>query len=397
MTTPEIRSLASGANQHELRNHNERLILSLIQRHGSLPGSEIARRSLLSPQTVSVILRRLQDDGLLLRGKPQRGKVGKPSVPIGINPQGALSIGLKIGRRDAELLLMNFSGGVLKTLSTTYSYPLPGDIFEFLESGLSELTAELSEDEIARIAGLGIAIPFEIWNWSDTLGARKEELSAWKNVDFKAVIATFSDLTVFIENDATAACRAEQVFGRGKEFKDYAYFYVGSFVGGGIVLNHTVFEGNQGNAGAFGSLPVFKGHGPEQLIDAASLYLLENDLSQAGLDPSQLWKLPLDWQGFSAQLDAWIISASQYLAQASLTVCGVVDFEAILIDGGFPTGVRRKLVEHTQKAIIELDTRGLILPRIEEAAVGAGAMATGAAVSPIAQKYLVDSHVGLFA
>lgn len=397
MTTPEIRSLASGANQHELRNHNERLILSLIQRHGSLPGSEIARRSMLSPQTVSVILRRLQDDGLLLRGKPKRGKVGKPSVPIGINPQGALSIGLMVGRRGAEMLLMDFCGGVLKSLSTTYAYPLPENVFGFLESGLKDITEGLSDDAVSRIAGLGIATPFELWSWHETVGASEEEMSAWKDLDFKAVIAGFSDLTVFVENDATAACRAEQIFGRGKKFKDYAYFFVGSFVGGGIVLNHTVFEGNQGNAGAFGSLPVFKGQGPEQLIDAASLYLLENQLGKAGLDPARLWKLPLDWQGFAEELDAWIESAAQYLAQASLTVCGVVDFEAVLIDGGFPEGVRRKLVEATQKALADLDSRGLILPRLEEAAVGAGAMAIGAAVSPIAHKYLVDSHVGLFA
>ena len=57
MPEREIRRLSAGASQHQLRNYNERLILTLIQRHRALPGSEIARSAGLSPQTVSVILR----------------------------------------------------------------------------------------------------------------------------------------------------------------------------------------------------------------------------------------------------------------------------------------------------------------------------------------------------
>ena len=60
-------------------------------------------------------------------------------------------------------------------------------------------------------------------------------------------------LPVSLLNDA-AACQAEHSFGRGKEFRDYAYFFIGAYIGGGIVLDHTVYEGRQGNAGALGSL-----------------------------------------------------------------------------------------------------------------------------------------------
>ena len=41
----EIRKLSDGANQIGVRAHNERLILSMIQRHGALPGSDIAKHS----------------------------------------------------------------------------------------------------------------------------------------------------------------------------------------------------------------------------------------------------------------------------------------------------------------------------------------------------------------
>ena len=65
-----------GTNQSGMRDYNERLVLSLVRRHGALAKSEIARMTGLSAQTVSVIMRALEQDGLLLRGEPVRGRIG---------------------------------------------------------------------------------------------------------------------------------------------------------------------------------------------------------------------------------------------------------------------------------------------------------------------------------
>ena len=75
-----------GTNQSGMRDHNERLVLSLVRRHGSLAKSDIARMTRLSAQTVSVIMRELEDDGLLLREEPVRGKIGQPSIPMSPTP-----------------------------------------------------------------------------------------------------------------------------------------------------------------------------------------------------------------------------------------------------------------------------------------------------------------------
>ena len=60
-----------------MRLYNERLVLSLIRRYGSLPKAEIARVTGLSAQTASVIVKQLEADGLLLRQRPQRGRIGR--------------------------------------------------------------------------------------------------------------------------------------------------------------------------------------------------------------------------------------------------------------------------------------------------------------------------------
>lgn len=370
----------------------------MLQRRGGMAGIDLARLTGLSPQTVSVIFRKLEQDGFLRRGDPVRGKVGKPSIPMELSPEGVLSLGLKIGRRSADLLLLDFTGNVRAQVSTAFTYPLPDEVFAFLESGMATLLADLDTEELERVCGIGIAAPFELWKWNDLIGAPSQRFKSWKDLDFAGQVAQFSDLPVFVVNDATAACRAEHLYGRTHDFRDYAYFFIGSFVGGGVVVNDTVFEGNQGNAGALGSL---RSTGPlgesQQLIDVASIHLLEERLIQAGIDPRILWHQPQDWSDLSRYVDPWIGETAQELAKASLSVCAVIDFEAVLIDGAFPAAVRTELVERVRRYLVNQDTRGLIAPQIEPGSVGGNARAIGAASSPIFTQFLLNTNAGLAA
>src|SRR5690242_14677753 len=92
---PPSAKLGRGTRQTGVRLYNERLVLSLVRRHHALPKADIARLTGLSPPTVSAIVGELEADGLLIRKAPQRGRVGQPSVPVSLNPDGAFSIGVK--------------------------------------------------------------------------------------------------------------------------------------------------------------------------------------------------------------------------------------------------------------------------------------------------------------
>lgn len=385
-----IRDPAPGANQLGVRDHNERLVLSMIQRHGSLASADIARRARLSPQTVSVIIRELEKDGLLVRGEPQRGKVGKPLTPMALRAEGGLSIGCKIGRRSFDMVLMDMHGKLRRHVTRTYAYPTPEKVLGFLREVLHEFESGLGRDERRRIAGIGVASPFELWNWLETVNATEAEMEAWRHIDLATEIARFSDLRVHVSNDATAACSAEHLFGRGREFADYAYFFVGYFVGGGVVLNDAVYPGRSGNAGAFGTLPVRDTSQPgHQLIHNASLYLLERALAEAGRDPMGIWQQPDDWSGFEPELSGWIARASRHLAVAAVAASSVIDFEAILIDGGFPPQVRARLVQAVDRAIDRIDCQGIARPRVQEALAGSHARVIGAASLPLTAEFLL--------
>jgi predicted NBD/HSP70 family sugar kinase len=383
-----------GTNQSGMRDHNERIVLSLVRQHGSLAKSDIARTTGLSAQTVSVIMRELEVEGLLLRQAPMRGKVGQPSIPMALNPDGAFFIGLKIGRRSAELVLIDFLGKVRSMKQHSYRYPAPRETVAFVASGIADMRKTLTAAQDQRIAGLGIAVPFELWSWADAAGAPREIMEEWRHLDIKAEIQGLCDFPVYLQNDATSACGAELVFGKTGGLRDFVYFYIGAFAGGGIVLNGRLYGGPTGNAAALGSMPVpGPDNRPTQLIDIASIAMLEKALIARGVDASHLWSSPEDWGEIGPDLDDWIAKASRALAYAIVSATSVIDFEAAVIDGWMPLAVRRRLVEAVAGAIPKIDAEGLKLPAIREGTVGIHARALGAASLPLSERFLVGPSV----
>lgn len=383
-----------GSNQTGVRAYNERLVLSLVRRHDALSRADIARLTGLSAQTVSVIMRGLENDGLLVRGERTRGRVGQPSTPMRLAADGAFSAGLKIGRRSADLVLMDFRGEVRAQLHQTYAWPAPQGILAFAVSGAETLAGKLRGKERERITGLGLAMPFQLWNWTEEVGAPKGAMDEWRHFDLARELARSVPYPVLMENDATAACGAELMFGRGPEFADFIYFFIGSFIGGGVVLHNALYSGRTGNAGALGSMPVFSPDGnPMQLIDAASVFVLERRLKAAGIDPSPLWLSPDDWSDFGAPLEEWIATTAHYLGHAIVAACSVIDFAAAVIDGGFPVSIRKRIVEATRQEVEKLDLQGIDAPAVVEGSIGSGARAIGGASLPIFNRYLVDPNV----
>jgi Winged helix-turn-helix DNA-binding/ROK family len=208
-THPLTVDTSRGTDQSGVKLYNQRLVLSLIRRHGSLSKTEIARRTGLSTQTSSVIMKHLERDGLLLREKPIRGKVGQPSIPMSLNPEGAFSIGIKFGRRSATCVLIDLIGNVRRLRRTTYAYPVPDELERFVRSGVAEAKEHLDEAQATRISGLGIAVPFQMWSWETEVGTPHEVVDTWRSYDIKSEVEKLVPWPVHLCNDATAACAAE--------------------------------------------------------------------------------------------------------------------------------------------------------------------------------------------
>ena len=394
MSRTSLDDLSRGTNQTGVRLYNERLVLSLIRRHGSVPKADIARRTGLSPQTISTIANSLEADGILLRQNPLRGKVGQPLVPYALNPRGAFFLGLKIGRRSSDIVLMDFVGTVLGRIHQPHPYPTPDIIRTLAQRGIDELTTKLDDADRRRIAGFGIASPFELWNWESQLGAPPDILAAWREADIRRDIATISPWPVYFHNDGTAACAAELVLGHGQHGEDFLYIFLGSFIGGGVVLNGHLFPGRTGYGGAIGPLPVPAGGGNfQQIIRSASIYVLAERLEAAGTDPQVLWREPGVWGDLGQPLTDWIEQSAKSLAVAAVSAVSIIDFRTVVLDGAFPPQVRAALVEATRKALGAFDLQGLAPFDIAEGTIGFGAREIGGACLPLLANFTQDREV----
>jgi predicted NBD/HSP70 family sugar kinase len=399
LTSPKFAVAATsvgGANQAGVRLYNERLLLSLVRRFGPLSKIEVARLTGLSVQSTSAIMNRLQADGLLKREAPLRGRVGQPTIPMSLDPEGAYSFGLKIGRRSCDLVLIDFRGATRQRAHRVYAFPTPTMILDFVQGSLPSLSNSLSAPQKARIAGLGVAVPFQLWNWEAEIGAPPGAMNVWRHFDPESEIAALCPYPATLCNDATAACAAEFFFGRCWRYRDFLYFFIGEFLGGGLVLDGVLRPGRTGNAAALGSMPIMAkstGAAAPQLIACASIYQLERRLEAAGIDGSSIWARSDSWAEFGSQLDDWIEEAASALAYASVAAIAVIDFEAIVIDGEMPATVRERLVTRTAEIFARLDRRGLSEAAIVSGGIGADARAIGGAALPLIKNFARDREV----
>ncbi len=386
-------SVQRGSNQSGMRAYNERLVLSLIRQAGAMAKAEIARRTRLSAQTVSVIMRALEADGLLVRGEPVRGKIGQPSVPMSLAKDGAFFFGLKVGRRSLDLVLTDFLGEVQHRVRVSHAYPTPDATVKFATDAIGQIIEKLAPEHRSRIAGLGIALPFQLWDWAEMLGDGASEMRGWKDRDIGAEIGTEWEFPVFVCNDASTACGAELVFGDQRKPSDFLYFFVGYFVGGGLVLDNSLYTGRTGNAGALGSLLVPTADGTlRQLVDVASLVVLENTLALSGEQSTMTWDAPDSWHVPERPLDAWLTDAARGIAGAIVSSVCLVDVGHVLIDGWMPESMRAELVRRIQLHIADIPVAGVEKPQVTEGSIGPDARALGAASLPLSKRFLVESN-----
>ena len=378
-----------------LRAYNERLMITVIRQAGALSKADIARTTGLSGQAATVIVNSLLDEGLLVKREKVRGRVGKPFTPIALNPEGAFSLGVKIGRRSLEVLLVDFGGAVVASRSTAYRAPLPAQTMALATDTALELIGSLKRKLRPRIVGLGVAMPWVLHEWSDVLGLEREAIAAWREIDVAGELETATGLSVSLYNDAAAACAAEMIAGDRIARSSALYIYLGTFVGGGVVINGRLHRGEQLNAGALGSMPMDGTGGdgrPYQLIHQASVIDLERALTAAGFDLSEMLS-PHGTPDADDIFAAWLRRAVEALSRAVVSAMSVVDFEEVVIDGLLRPDWRRRVVDGVTSAYGRFNCTGLSPIEIATGSIGPKARVLGAALFPLIGRFSPDTDL----
>lgn len=389
-----------GSNQIGMSQFNERVVLQAIRFHGSMPKADIARLTNLSTQTISLIINRLLEEGLVLKLASLRGKVGQPSVPIALNPDGAFSIGIKIGRRSMDVLLVDFVGQVRERSSLSYAFPDPELLFAEIALQLDNMRAFLGPKRELRLSGIGIAAPLALGGWQHLLSIEPDQADKWHRIDIRERVQAMTDLPVEFSKDTAAACVAELVAGRGRSIKSFLYMFVGTFIGGGLVIDSHLRSGRHGNAGAVGSIPLGlarsdKGTPPEQLLSDASLFNLEQLFDAAGLDQTaavDARALQAPWLTHTA---AWLDDAACAIALAINSATCLLDLDGVIIDGSIDRRLLDRLMTEVETALDYYSWEGIVRPVVLAGTIGSDARAIGGALLPLYANFAPDRDLFL--
>jgi predicted NBD/HSP70 family sugar kinase len=387
-----------GSSQGGLRQYNERVVLQALRLHGPLSGAEIARLTHLTAQTISMITKRLQGEGLLVKGELLRGRVGQPSVPLALNPDGAYAIGIKIGRRSLDTLLVDFCGQSRQRLTQDYPYPDPDTLFETIDAHLKSLFRGLGRGAAQRLQGIGIAAPLSLGGWQTLLGMDPALAARWQHIDIRERVAARSRLPVQLVKDTAAACVAELVAGRGRDMRSFLYIFVDTFIGGGLVIDSHLHAGHHGNAGAVGSMStVMPGHRgpPTQLLGVASLITLEALYRQQQLDGGAIADARALQPPWRAATLGWLAQAAPAIALAVHDAACLLDLEGVIVDGSFGRGLLAELLQALELAMNRHDWEGVTRPQLLAGTIGSDARAIGGALLPLYAAYAPDSDLFL--
>ena len=148
-----MRNVASGqgSNSVNVRQFNERIILSLLRRLGTASKADLARHANLTANTAGQIVHELEAAGLIRSDGKRQGERGQPATLLRLDPQGAYSIGVKIGRRSVDTILVDFSGQVIEQRRRERPFPLPEQAVAMVRRGRRGRAGAIAAEHARRV------------------------------------------------------------------------------------------------------------------------------------------------------------------------------------------------------------------------------------------------------
>ena len=393
--------------------HNRLLILNQIRLEPGTTRAELAKSSGLIAATVSKVVEKLLQMGYVqpmakqaeqTDEEPDKEKIrrlGRPSMPLQINPDRLYTVGLSCDLSGLQACLVNLEGEVVafqhRELSSTET-----ENPQAYTAALGQLYhALVSEADLIPLAvGLATMGPLDIATGRIYQHSKSE---AWQNFDFIAALQDEIGLPVLLEKNSTAAALYEIWNGRARKLDSILYIYLGHGVGGALILHNEIFLGAFANAGEIGHVNVVPGGKPCLCGHRGCLepYLSLDGLE--GFDVSyDMEALERLFHEKNPQFMAWLEQGAALLCRAVGSTVNLLDLSGIMLSGLLPQPVleflrsflEANMENHVMKG--KVGKLECLLSRQEHQP------SLGAALLPICESFntglaKVDVHEDLFA
>jgi glucokinase len=158
------------------------------------------------------------------------------------------SIGVDIGGTKILAGVVDDDGNVLSTARRATPRNDANDVLELVGDVVNELQANATESLVG--VGLGVAGLVD----ADRSRVYFAPNLRWSQVPVRVLLEASTGLPVVVENDGNVAAWGEARFGAGRGVQDLTLVTVGTGIGGGIVVNGSLFRGAHGAAGEIGHI-----------------------------------------------------------------------------------------------------------------------------------------------
>lgn len=375
-------------NQIFIRNMNERRVLTLLRKEGSLSRAEIARRLSLTRSGVTYLVDALLAQNLVNEAKanplavPARD-LGRPGVALTLNPTGHYFLGVEIGVAVVRLALVDMALEPVRTETIDLPQsPGPQTAVQLIKTFLAN--CELDKRYKGRVRAIGVTVPGLVRSDGFVLHL---PILGWRNVNFLALAEQSFKIPVSIENNANAAAFGE-VYLNPKQSHDLILFLkLGNGCGGAAIINGQLLRGTSGVATEFGHMRV-SDHGPachcgqtgclETQVNLAALarYLSEERAAISG-EPVDVAKAVM---AGNPAAKAAVQKLETHLATGMVNLTNIFNPSDIVLGGSL-----RPILELSLNSLREAVARGIVpgvqppninLSRISqfECAIGAAAI-----------------------
>jgi glucokinase-like ROK family protein len=275
-------------NQQVVKKENKSLVMQVIKEFSPLSRTDVANKTGLNKGTVSSLVCELIDEQLVSESGPGKSNGGRRPVMLLFNEDAGYSIGVDIGVNYILGIITNLQGKIYKEKLKNFHDLTYEEIKTELYRMIDCMIASIPDCPYGLV-GIGIGVPGTVNTDGKILMAPNLN---WKNIDLKVLVEKKYRVPVIVENEANCGVYGEKKFGIGKDFKNMIYISIGFGIGGGLILNNHLYQGNNGLSGELGHMTIERNgekcrcgdHGCWELY--ASERALVNQAKTAMNDPS---------------------------------------------------------------------------------------------------------------
>ncbi|MEV1179199.1 MarR family transcriptional regulator, partial [Nonomuraea sp. NPDC049784] len=148
-----------GTNLPEVGSYNRAVVLEAIQVSDGISRVQIAARTRLTAQTVSVIVRRLLEEGLVVEDGSVPSRGGKPRTILRVDPGAGYAVGVHFDPKELSCVLADLAGRPVARLHLPVRPGLePESVIRQMARAARRILREtgVADD---KVIGVGLACP----------------------------------------------------------------------------------------------------------------------------------------------------------------------------------------------------------------------------------------------